>query len=194
MSKSTKGGNVVLNSVRTKKSVRPGEDFEVEVDVSNGATYIGPLDPDGCGDPANGCTKTPVVESAGYCVNIEFYVNGEKIAESGNDCLHAGLVGAPTGSKTWVVTAPEAEGKIEVGANVVLDGSGKETGVVNKTVNVTGSEPTEAPTRDPSLDNPLGGGGNGNGNGGITSMIIQNPVKSAVAAGAIGAALQLMPE
>lgn len=149
--KRTKGGNVILRRVRTPDNVRPGESFEVEVDVSNGAAFIGPLEPDKCG-----------LAPPGY--KIEVVAIGPKgETQTKDDCITTTEVGTRDETYSFTFQAPETTGQWSVGGNVRMRGSGKETGRVGGSLTVTNSPPKDAAAESDSgssrQDNGDGGGG-----------------------------------
>lgn len=157
MSKSTKGGNVILRDVRVPDQVSPGETFEVEAEVANGALAINPWDPDACTDDS--------LDDAAYELVVDFNGPNGETRQDGPFCLAITELGTKDTIKTATFTAPSTSGTETIGANVRLPGSGKETGEVSDTLVVSGSD---AETPEDTDDGDGGGvdwGGDDDGNG-----------------------------
>lgn len=161
MTQRAKGGNIRLDEVRVPDTVRPGQTFTAEVDVSNGAKYINPFDGDKCG-----------LAPPGYKINVEATgPDGE--AKDDDDCLGTTEVGVRTRTYTFDFTAPQS-GEATVSANVTLRDSGEETGPERDTAEVSASAPEnpddpqdDEANNDSGFNNPFnGGGGDGGGDGG----------------------------
>ncbi|MFD1566018.1 hypothetical protein [Halolamina litorea] len=101
----------------TPNRVSPGEGYEVDVKVSNGAAFINPLDPDSCGDTDPGYKLRVVLEGP----NGQTYTRGPT-------CHLAALVATGDETYTFELQAPEQSGEHEVSAHVEMVGSGKATG------------------------------------------------------------------
>lgn len=135
----TKGGNIVLRDVRVPDSVRPGESFTAEAEVSNGAAYINPWDPDKCG-----------LAPPGYKIAVEFEgPDGRTVTKPA--CHTTTEVGSRDVTYSADFTAPDS-GAARVEAKVRMRGSGKETAVVSASADVTDQAPEEP-------DDPTSGGG-----------------------------------
>jgi hypothetical protein len=134
MAETTKGGFVELRQVRAPDHVRPGQTFQVEADVSNGAFVIDPFDPDKCVSSVSG--------QGGYKIVVVF--DGPGQTEEVHDCLRSAAVS--TGDETYstTMTAPES-GRAWVDVLVRLPGSGKETGSISVSPTVTEEPPKDAP-------------------------------------------------
>ena len=150
----TKSGNVILRRVSTPNRVSPGDGYEVEVKVSNGAAYINPWDPDSCGDSEPGYKLRVVLEGP----------DGSTYAK-GPTCHLAALVATGDEVYTFELQAPEEAGEHEVSAHVEMVGSGKETGEETSTFLVSADESEEAtnPGGDPGDDLPAYGDADGDG-------------------------------
>lgn len=156
---STKGGNIILRRVDAPDSVDPGQTFEVEAKVSNGAAYINPWDPDKCG-----------LAPPGYKLEVEFYGPNGATRTVGPACHTTTEVGTRDETYSATFTAPETEGEVRVEANVRLVNSGKQTGTESATVTVSSGYvpgPEEPGGDDGGSDdnsgNPLPEFGNGSG-------------------------------
>ena len=161
----TKGGNIVLRRVDTPNRVEPGQGYEVDVKVSNGALVIGGWDPDSCGQAEPGYKIRVVVEDS----------TGDR-QEAGPTCLMSSELGTGDETFTFEFQAPTDEGEHEVEAWVEMVGSGKETDPDTSTILVNEEVSQDAPTPgnddgntptfggvpgggDSSGSNPLGMGG-----------------------------------
>ena len=184
MSKSTKGGNVILRDVRAPSEVDPGQTFEVEADISNGALAISPWDADACTDnPGN---------DAAYSMQVEFSGPGGATREAGPFCLAITELGTNDTTKTATFTAPSTSGTYDVAANVRLDGSGSETGEVSETVTVSGTEAVEPPSNDDGDGGADWGGDDGDGDGPDTPTWGQDGQMLKLAAGGVALLVVLM--
>ena len=146
----TKGGNIILRRVDTPDRVSPGEGYEIDVTVSNGAAYINPWDPDKCG-----------LAPPGYKINVVIVgPNGER-RESGEVCHTTTEIGSREETYSFELVAPETEDYAEVEAHVELVGSGKQTDSVASEflVDAEESEQPDDPREDPGGDD----GGNDDG-------------------------------
>jgi len=139
----TKGGNVILRRVDTPDRVAPGEGYEVEVQVRNGAQFINPLDPDSCGS-----------SEPGYKIRVVLTVDGERWDTVGPTCHYAAALGGGDNTYTFTPRAPETSGETEVEAHVEMVDSGKETDTVSSRILVDAEE--SEPADDPG-DNDGGG-------------------------------------
>lgn len=149
MAARTKGGNIILSDVRVPDYVEPGESFEVEAVVSNGAAYINPWDPDKCG-----------LAPPGYKIAVEFEgPDGRTITKRA--CHTTTEVGTRDVTYTATFSAPES-GSARVEAKVRMRGSGKETPVVSASADVTEQSPEQSDG--PTPGDGDGGGGNPWGN------------------------------
>jgi len=141
----TKGGNVILRRVSVPDQVDPGEPYEVDVKVSNGAGFINPWDPDRChGDAYDGYKLSVVLEGP----------NGEALTK-GPVCHFRTTIGTKDETYTFTIDAPES-GRAEVSAYVQLEHSGKRTDALEASTLVS-DEQAAQPDPGPSDD-----GGNGN--------------------------------
>lgn len=193
MAKRTKNGLLIMRRVVAPHSVNAGQEFEVDAEVVNGATTIFSTDPDSCASGDNACTKD-FFESPGYCVEIHFYIDGQRQATAGPDCLKAEAVGGSEGEKTVVMEIDEP-GTYTIGAEMVATGTGSSTGIVTTEIEVlpSGEEPKETPTPgngDGGVD--IGDGDQPTGGGsGIAQVIVNNPVATAAAVAGLGIVTQL---
>ncbi|WP_254272174.1 hypothetical protein [Haloarcula marina] len=73
----TKGGNIILRRVDVPDHVDPGESFEVDALVSNGAAYINPWDGDKCG-----------LAPPGYTIEVDFHGPDGATRTKGADVPH----------------------------------------------------------------------------------------------------------
>jgi hypothetical protein len=127
--KKAKGGNVILRDVRVPDYVRPGEAFQAEADVSNGAAYINPWDPDKCG-----------LAPPGYNIAVKFDgPDGRTVTKRA--CHTTTEVGTRDKTYTATFTAPQDGTSAYVSANVILSGSGQQTGELSASAAVTQSTP-----------------------------------------------------
>jgi len=154
MSERTKGGNVILEQVLVPRTVEPGEPFEVEAKVSNGAGIINPWDKDHCRKPG----ATGPDGASGYSIEVVFEVDGETRV-SGPTCIRKTAFGKRTNTYSKTFTAPSYGGSVDVEAYVRLPGSGKETGKMSQTVTVSSDDVEET---DPPADDDDTGDGNDN--------------------------------
>jgi hypothetical protein len=184
MTATAKGGNIRLKNIRAVDAVEPDQPCDVEVDATNGATFIPFWDNDSCDNGSNSC-KVDSIGVEGYCVVVDFYVDGNRVATEGPDCLNAAALGAPTGTKKTTVSI-DTEGTYTLGARVRLPGSGETTETVTRNLVVSSEESEEAPR------NGNGNGGNGDEkDGSILDSITNKPVASAVAIVSVGAAISV---
>ncbi|WP_435119090.1 hypothetical protein [Halolamina sp. C58] len=161
----TKGGNIILRRIDTPNRVEPGEGYEVDVKVSNGALVIQPWDADSCGQAEPGYKVRVVAEDS----------TGDR-QEAGPTCLMTSELGTGDETFTFEFQAPTEEGEHEVEAWVEMVGSGKETDPDTSTILVNEEVSRDAPSpgnddgntpifggvptgSDPSGSNPLGFGG-----------------------------------
>lgn len=161
MGKTTKRGNVILSNVEIPDRIEPGEAFEANATVKNGAAAIGPFDPDRCGG-------TPV----GYKISVEFDGPGFQHRTDGPKCHSITSIGANAREYSATFIAPDFGDEVSVSAEVVMGGSGKRTGEMSDTAALS-AEPAETPS-DPG-DDVSGGwfeffdGSSGGGTGGSGS-------------------------
>jgi len=146
VSESVKSGNIILRDVSLPDDVAPGETFRVEAEVSNGAAYINPWDPDKCG-----------LAPPGYSIEVVFEGPGGQSVVKGPDCLTTTEVGTRDRTYSATFTAPTA-GRARVEAYVRLPGSGKRTQAMDASASI--SEGAPAVPDDPD-DGGDGGGGSG---------------------------------
>ncbi|PSQ06133.1 hypothetical protein BRC97_07070 [Halobacteriales archaeon QS_6_71_20] len=139
----TKGGNIILRRVSVPDQVDPGEPYEVDVKVSNGAWSIGPWDPDKCNNVPPGY-KIRVVLTGPH---------GEELTKTA--CHTTTEIGTRDETYTFSVSAPEA-GRAEVEAYVEMRGSGKRTDALEASTLVSDEQAAQP---DPGSSDD-GGGGN----------------------------------
>lgn len=144
----TKGGNIILRRVSVPDQVDPGEPYEVDVKVSNGAVFINPWDNDRCHGDAYDGYKLKVVLTG---------PNGEELTK-GPVCHLRTSIGTKDETYTFTVEAPQS-GRAEVSAYVEMEKSGKRTDALEAST-VVSSTPAEQPDTGSSDD---GGGGGGSG-------------------------------
>jgi len=149
MSESTKGGNIILRSLSVPDDVEPGETFRAEAEVSNGAAYINPWDPDKCG-----------LAPPGYKLEVVFEGPGGQSVVKGPACQPTTEVGTNDETYSATFTAPTA-GRARVEVFVRLPGSGKRTQAIDASASVSEGEPA-APDY-PGDDGDRGDGGDGGG-------------------------------
>lgn len=140
----TKRGNIILRRVSTPSLVAPGQGYEVEVKVSNGAAFINTWDPDSCG------TTTP-----GYKIRVVLTgPNGEQRTK-GPMCIHAATLGTGDETFTFTLQAPSSGGEQEVQAHVEMVNSGKRTDSALSSFLVDADDPEQAdqPGDSDSADN-----------------------------------------
>ncbi|WP_153952319.1 hypothetical protein [Halosegnis longus] len=160
MSERTKGGNIVLERVSAPDTVDPGEPFEVDAVVKNGAAFIGPFDNDSC--RKNG-------EARGYSLEVVFS-DGSETRVSGPTCMETKPLSRNAETHTETFTAPES-GTIYVDAFVRLPGSGKETGEISQTVSVTTTDSEEPdPPADTDDESDDDGGNDDDSDGGSNPL------------------------
>ncbi|WP_254272194.1 hypothetical protein [Haloarcula marina] len=162
----TKGGNIILRRVDVPDHVDPGESFEVDALVSNGAAYINPWDGDKCG-----------LAPPGYTIEVDFHGPDGATRTKGPMCHTTTEVGTRDETYTATFTAPEDGGEVEIEANVRLPGSGMETGTESAVLTVAEGH---VPTPEPPGDDSNGDGGGGLDLGGAGGRNLK------LAAGAIG--------
>lgn len=136
VTKTTKGGNIILERVRVPGSVQPGEAFDVEVDVSNGAVIIGPFDPDAYGNAGG----------SGYNINVTATVDGTE--KTKDTRIGVAEVGTKDATYTFTFEAPRTDGTVDVSGRVELPASGKTTGPVRTSTVVSADDPADAPNPD----------------------------------------------
>lgn len=141
----TKGGNIILREFSLPNSVRPGESVTAEVEVSNGASVIGPFDPDKCENV-----------NPGYKTRVVLVHPDGTTQKSDTRCHGEAIVGTKDLTYTLTFTPPETSGTHYYSAYVEMVGSGKTTESVDETVTVTETTP-ERP-EDPSDGDESGGG------------------------------------
>jgi len=130
----TKDGNIILREFRLPDSVRPGESVTAEVDVSNGALYIGPFDKDRCGTVDDG-----------YKVRVVVVHPDGTEQRSDADCIKKTEVGTKDETYSVTFTAPESVDTHYYSAYVEMVKSGKTTATVDETLTVSEQSP-ERPT------------------------------------------------
>jgi hypothetical protein len=158
MAARTKGGNIILSDVRVPDYVEPGESFEVEAVVSNGALAIAPWDPDYCGNYST---------DEGYKIAVEFEgPDGRSVTK--RDCIGMTEVGTRDVTYTATFTAAQS-GAARVEALVRMPGSGKETAVVSASADVTEQAPEQS-------DGPTPGDGDSSGGGNPWDLDDDNPI------------------
>lgn len=136
----TKDGNIILRSVDVPNQVDPGEPFDVDVEVSNGAAYINPWDPDKCGLAPPGYKLRVVLDGP----------SGEELTKT---ACHT-TTEAHTRDETYrfTVSAPDA-GRAEVEAHVEMRGSRKRTDTLEASTLVSderAAQPDPGPNDDSS--------------------------------------------
>lgn len=139
MSESTKDGNVILRSISVPDRVEPGETFQAEALVSNGAAWIGPFDPDFCDS------------NDGYRLSVVFEGPEGQRQVDGPKCHGLTAVRSKDETYSATFTAPQT-GTATVEAFVRLPGSGKETGTVADSATVSATAGREPDTGDDSED------------------------------------------
>jgi len=151
---STKGGNVGLRRVSAPNQVDPGEPFQVDVEVSNGAAYINPWDPDKCG-----------LAPPGYKIEVVLKTPAGETLSKGPLCHTTTEVGTRDVTYTFTVDAPDDPGgRAEVEAHVELAESGKRTDAVEASTLVSdeaASQPSDPGGGGGGLPDDLPGGGDG---------------------------------
>lgn len=180
----TKGGNIALRRVDVPDAVEPGESFEAVATVSNGAAFINPWDGDKCG-----------LAPPGYKLNVVFEGPDGTTIEKGPDCLGTTEIGANEKEYRAVFDAPES-GRAEVDAHVRMENSGKTTGVVSASANVSEDAPTSSSPPGGSSNSGLPDfdGGNGGGgplaqvNGLMTMVVVVMLIGALIESGALGGA------
>ncbi len=172
----TKSGNVILRWVNTPNRVTPGEGYEVDVKVSNGAAYINTWDPDSCGDTEPGYKLRVVLEGP----DGEIYTRGPT-------CQLAALVATGDEVYTFELQAPEEAGEHKVAAHVEMVGSGKETGEETSTFLVDADESEEAtpPGDDGGGDSGLPPAGDADGDG-VPNYLDEAPNNPSVPGSGLG--------
>ena len=143
----TKGGNIILRRVSVPDQVDPGEPYEVNVQVSNGASYINPWEPDKCGLAPPGYKLTVVLRGP----------SGERLTK-GPVCHTTTEIGTRDETDSFTVTAPQS-GRAEVSAYVEMENSGKRTDKLEASSLVASEAPAQPDTG--SSDDGGGGGGSG---------------------------------
>jgi len=150
----TKGGNIILRRVSVPDQVDPGEPYEVNVQVSNGASYINPWEPDKCGLAPPGYKLTVVLRGP----------SGERLTK-GPVCHTTTEIGTRDETYSFTVTAPQS-GRAEVSAYVEMENSGKRTDKL-ETSTIVSSTPAAQPDS--------GGGDDGGGSGGASGLFGDSP-------------------
>ena len=169
MSESTKGGNVILEQVRVPAGgVEPDQPFEVEADVSNGATHVMPWDKDRCRKP--GTSGSDAI--GGYTLEVVFEVDGETRV-AGPVCHRKVAFGKRTNTYSKTFTAPSGDQWIDAEVHVRLPGSGKETKEMSKTISVDSEDAEEA---DSAADDDNDNSDDGNGDDGNDDNGGSNPL------------------
>jgi|APHM01.1.fsa_nt_gi hypothetical protein len=175
---SFKNGNLIAEKLSVPESVAPSGRVPVRFDVSNGAAAINAFEPDCCGpecgtnfigSPLNGYAYRAIIDPQ--------WTDSETVER----CLGTTEVGTSTDTVDATFEAPDTTGTY--GVTVRVEGQNSKSGV-QTTVQTSIEEGGES--------SPTPGNGDNNGGGlDIAGTIVNNPVKSAVATGAMAVALRL---
>ena len=174
-----KGGSIIVEKFAYPDEVAPGGRFEAEVQVSNGAVFVNPFDPDHCAP--SGLDAGLQYEATW---NASWLSGGSE--RTGVRCLGTTEVGTATDVVTLDSPAPDEPGTYSLRVTVMMPGSKEQ---VSETVNFVVAEGSPRNT-DPEEEDPENGGGGIGGS--IVNTIVQNPVKTAVALGGVGLATRFL--
>jgi hypothetical protein len=192
-----KSGNVILRWVRgPDKSVNPGDPFEIQVKVSNGAWpgFLSPTDPDACNNPNTPCQRGTAFNE-GYCVEAVLeppQALGSTRTE--RDCIGTTELGSYDVIYKFQFTAPDSEGEYEFSAFARTTASGAQTESMSTRVQVN-KDPVLTPPEEDD-DGWLGGGNGGDDNNNnnndkdLLQLALENPVGAVVVSAAGGMALR----
>jgi hypothetical protein len=189
-SENMRSGDIEAVSINTDPNpVQSGGTAEITFNLTNRALFVDPvLDPAYC-DPQDYITSTGLT--------AEMYVNPQWSPEISDSMCIPLQVSQSNFSKTFTLVAPEIpteaqfnEVSLPVDVTVRQPGNDFKT----KTIDIIVERGTRAPSdpRDEERGDGNGGGGGGIGNT-IVSTVVNNPIESALAVGAIGAALRFIP-
>lgn len=174
---SFKDGNLIAEKLSVPASVAPGGRVPVTFDVSNGAYTISALEDDCCGPECGTNFIGSPLNGYAYRAVINPEWTNEKSVER---CLGTTEAGTNTEMVDASFEAPNEPGTYSVFVRVEGQNTGKG---VQTTVSTSVEEGAE--------QSPGNGDENGEDGFNPTQTIVQNPIKSAVAAGALAFALRV---
>lgn len=118
-----KGGNLFIQGVSVPSTVNPGDTFNVEWTVSNGANFIAGDDPDCCGPVCPGIPGSGSVLN-GYQHRTFAQPSWASGFTSDQNCINTTEVGTVDNPYSRTFTAPSSTGSYTVDIGIEMTGSG----------------------------------------------------------------------
>jgi len=133
MSKSMKGGNIIVKGIEAPVMVTEGEIFTAKLVIKNGANVIAGSDPDCCGDLCN--DLAPASPLNGYKYEAEIESEWDGVRKKAEDCIGTTEAGKMTNKIEAEFTAPSLDNVNRGGASTItgtvkMKGSGEEVTIM----------------------------------------------------------------
>jgi hypothetical protein len=173
-----KGSNLIAEKLNVPETVAPKGQVSVTFDVSNGANTISMFEEDCCGPECGTNLIGSPLNGYAYRAIIEPEWTDNRTVEK---CIGTTEIGTATDTIETRFEAPSDAGVYTLAVRVEGQNSGKG---VETAVSVSVEEGAET-SPEPEPDDRGGGGG-----ADLGSLVISNPIKSAIAAAGIAAGLR----
>lgn len=181
-----KSGQVEVSSINIDPNpVSSGGEVEVSISLTNRALFVNPVSPEYC-DPDGYTTSTGII--------AEVFVNPQWSPEITDSMCVPAQISQDNFSMTKTLVAPQIPEEAQFDSvtlpiDVTLRQPERE--FKTKTFDIVVERGTNAPSG--PRDEERGDEGDGGIGSGIVGAIVDNPIESALAVGAIGAALRFIP-